>query len=60
MERTYRAALALSGGTGPLELTGEAGLHHVVNDGHVAGRTEDRFVGRLQATLGFSRRGGIR
>ncbi len=59
-ERTYRAAVAVSGGSGPVELTGEAGLHHVVNDGHVAGRTEDRFVGRIQATLGFSRRGVIR
>ena len=60
VERTYRAAVALSGGTGPLELAGEAGLHHVVNDGHLAGRTEDRFVGRIQATLGFSRRGVLR
>jgi hypothetical protein len=60
VERTYRAAFALSGEAGPLELAGEAGLHHVVNDGHVAGRTEDRFVGRIQATLGFSRRGVLR
>jgi hypothetical protein len=60
VERTYRAAVGLSGGAGPLELAGEAGLHHVVNDGHVAGRTEDRFVGRIQATLGFSRRGVLR
>jgi hypothetical protein len=60
VERTYRAAVALTGGAGPLELTGEAGFHHVVNDGHVVGRSEDRFVGRIQATLGFSRRGVLR
>ena len=60
VERTYRAALGLSGGTGPLELAGEAGFHHVVNDGHQPGRTDNRFVGRIQATLGFSRRGVLR
>jgi hypothetical protein len=60
VERTYRAAVGLSGGAGPLELTGEAGLQHVINDSHVAGRTEDRFVGRIQATLGLSRRGVLR
>ena len=60
VERTYRAAVALIGVAGPLELAGEAGFHHVINDGHVAGRTEDRFVGRIQATLGFSRRGVLR
>ncbi len=60
VERTYRAAVGLTGGAGPLELTGEAGFHHVVNDGHLAGRNEDRFVGRVQATLGLSRRGVLR
>jgi hypothetical protein len=60
VERTYRAAVGLSGGTGPLEVTADAGLHHVVNSGHQAGVTEDHFVGRIQATLGFSRRGAFR
>ena len=60
MERTYRAAVGLSGGTGPLELSGTAGLHHVVNSGHQRGRTVNRFVGSVQATLGFSRRGVLR
>jgi hypothetical protein len=60
VERTYRAAVGLTGAAGPLELTGDAGLHHVINDRHVAGRTEDRFVGRIQATLGFSGRGVLR
>ena len=59
VERTWRAAVALSGRQGPLDLRATAGLHHVVNAGHLAGNTENRFVGRLQATLGLSRRGVI-
>jgi hypothetical protein len=59
VERTYRAAVGLSGATGPLEVTADAGLHHVVNSRHQAGRTENHFVGRIQATLGFSRRGAF-
>jgi hypothetical protein len=60
VERTYRSAVGLSGGAGPLELSGNAGLHHVVNSRHQPGRTVDRFVGTIQATLGFSRRGVLR
>jgi len=60
VERTYRGAVGLSGRTGPLELTGNAGLHHVVNSGNQEGRTVNRFVGTIQATLGFSRRGVLR
>ena len=60
VERTWRAALGVSGRQGPLDLRASAGLHHVVNAGHVAGNTDNRFVGRLQATLGLSRRGVIR
>jgi hypothetical protein len=58
VERTYRAALGLTGATGPLELTANAGVHHVVNRAHQAGRTVNRFEGRIQATVGFSR-GGV-
>ncbi len=60
VERTYRGAVGLSGSTGPLEITGSAGFHHVVNSGHQEGRTSNRFVGTIQATLGFSRRGVLR
>ncbi|HJR18060.1 MAG TPA: hypothetical protein VJ808_14510 [Gemmatimonadales bacterium] len=60
VERTYRAAVGLSGGVGPLELTGNAGIHHIVNSEHEEGRTEDRFVGSIRATLGLSRRGVLR
>jgi hypothetical protein len=59
VERTWRAAVALSGRQGPLDLRATAGLHHVVNAGNEEGNTENRFVGRLQATLGLSRRGSI-
>jgi hypothetical protein len=60
VERTYRAALAISGRSGPLDLTADAGLHHVVNAGHQEGQTEDRFEGRLQVLLGLGRRGVLR
>ena len=59
VERTWRAALAVSGRQGPLDLRATAGLHRVVNAGNQEGNTESRFVGRLQATLGLSRRGVI-
>jgi hypothetical protein len=59
VERTWRAAVAVSGRQGPLDLRATAGLHHVVNAGNQAGNTENRFEGRLQATLGLSHRGVI-
>jgi hypothetical protein len=59
VERTYRAAVGLSGRTGPLDLAANAGFHHVVNSGHLEGRTDSGFVGRIQATLGFSRGGAL-
>jgi hypothetical protein len=59
VERTWRAALAVSGRQGPFDLRATAGLHHVVNADHLEGNTENRFVGRLQATLGLSRWGVI-
>ena len=59
VERTWRAALGVSGTEGPLELRATAGVHHIVNAGHEEGRTVDRFEGRLQATLGISRRGAL-
>jgi hypothetical protein len=58
VERTYRAAVGISGRAGPLDLAANAGFHHVVNSGHQEGRTVNRFEGRIQATLGFSR-GGV-
>ena len=60
VERTYRAAIGVSGRTGPLDLVASAGFHHVVNNRHQEGDSVDRFEGRLQATLGFSRQGVAR
>jgi hypothetical protein len=59
VERTWRAAVAVSGRQGPLDLRATAGFHHVVNAGNQEGNTENLFVGRLQATLGFTHRGVI-
>jgi hypothetical protein len=60
VERTYRAAVGVSGRQGPLDLRASAGVHHVVNADHQEGRTVNRFEGRLQATLGVSRGGTLR
>ncbi|MEO8225972.1 MAG: hypothetical protein ABI637_01000 [Gemmatimonadota bacterium] len=60
VERTYRAALGVSGREGPFDLTANAGFHHVVNSGHQAGVSLNRFEGRLQATIGLTRRGSLR
>jgi len=60
VERTYRAAIGVSGRTGPLDLVASAGFHHVVNNRHQEGDSVDRFEGRLQVTLGFSRQGVVR
>lgn len=60
VERTYRAAVALTGRTGPVDLAASAGFHHVVNSGHQEGESVNRFEGRIQATLGFSRGGVLR
>jgi hypothetical protein len=60
VERTYRAAVGVSGRQGPLDLRASAGVHHVVNADHQEGRTVNRFEGRLQATLGVSRGGALR
>ncbi len=60
VERTYRAAVGLSGWTGPVNVVANAGFHHVVNAGHQDGRTVNRFEGRIQATIGFSQRGVLR
>ena len=59
VERTWRAALGVSGYEGPLELRASAGLHHIVNAGHEEGRTVNRFEGRVQATVGLGRRGTL-
>jgi hypothetical protein len=60
VERTWRAAVGLVGRAGPLDLSANAGFHHVVNSGHREGVNVDRFETRIQATLGLSRRGTVK
>ena len=60
VERTYRAALRVSGRSGPFDLAANAGFHHVVNSGHQEGQTVNRFEGRLQATVGLGWEGAFR
>ena len=57
VERTWRAALGVRGEQGPLAVSADAGLHHVVNAGHQPGVTDDRVVARIQVTLGLGREG---
>lgn len=59
VERTLRAGLGVSGREGPLELSGDAGIHHVTNAGHVEGERETRFEARVQVTVGIGRWGEI-
>jgi hypothetical protein len=60
VERTYRLGFGIRGRQGPLDLQADAGLHHIVNWRHEEGRTENRFEGRVQATLGLRRQGTLR
>jgi hypothetical protein len=57
VERTWRAAVGVSGRQGALSLQANAGLHYIDNAGNVGGRHRTRFVGRIQATLGLGRGG---
>jgi hypothetical protein len=58
-ERTWRAAIGLSGQQGPLALRANAGVHYIQNAGHVDGQSRTRFVGTLMATLGLGRQGRL-
>jgi hypothetical protein len=57
VEKTWRAAVGLSGAQGPIRLSASAGYHHVTNAGNQSGKTDDRFVGKIGVTLGFSSAG---
>jgi hypothetical protein len=56
VERTWRAAIGVTGRQGPVDLSANAGFHHVENSGHQPGVALDRFEGRLQLTIGLSHR----
>jgi len=57
VERTWRAAIGVSGRQGPLAVQANAGIHYVDNAGNISGRHRTRFVGRIQATLALGRQG---
>jgi len=59
VERTYRIAVNVSGRLGPLDLSADAGFHHVSNDQNDPGVTANRFVGRIQATFAWRRAGRL-
>ena len=59
VERSYRAALGIHGSIRPVQLTANLGYHRISNAGHMDGRTETRFQGRLFVTVGTSRRGRL-
>ena len=58
-ERTWRAAIGVSGMLRQVRLTANAGFHSIQNEGHVEGNSVQRFEGRLQLTVGISRRGEL-
>ena len=57
VQRTWRAALGLSGQQGRLALRGNMGVHLIDNADHVAGKSRTRFVGQLTATLALGAAG---
>ena len=58
-ERTYGAAIGVSGRESPFRVTASGGYHRVVNADNVAGGTRDRFEGRLLVTVGAERAGRL-
>ena len=60
VERTWRAALSLSGQEGPFRVTASGGYHHVVNFENRPGVNDDRFEGRLLVTVGAAKAGRLR
>jgi hypothetical protein len=60
VERTYRAALGVTGHQGFLAVTADAGVHHIVNATNIPGVTVNHVEARIQATLGLGRRGMLR
>jgi hypothetical protein len=59
IETTYRIGVRVSGRSGPLDLNADMGLHHRTNADNVAGATDTRFQGRVQAVVYLRRRGRL-
>jgi hypothetical protein len=60
VERTLRAAVAVSGRQGPLQLFANAGVHRISNLENVAGASKTRIEARVQASLAIGRSGWLR
>lgn len=58
VSKTVRGAVQVSGRQGPLALSADLGVNHVIDADHQAGRSETAFEGHLQVTMGFSLQGG--
>jgi hypothetical protein len=52
--KSFWAGIGVSGGHQRLQVSGEGGLRHTRNAGHVAGRTSTTLEGRVTATLGLT------
>ena len=50
---TWQLALGVTGETSHVQLSALGGVQHSRNAGHIAGVSETRFVGRLQATISW-------
>ena len=59
VERTWRAAVSVSGQEGPVRLTASGGYHHIENFENRPGASDDRFEGRILFTLGAARAGRL-
>ncbi|HEX7918013.1 MAG TPA: hypothetical protein VF454_01355, partial [Gemmatimonadales bacterium] len=58
-EKTWRAAVGVSGAYGPLHAAANAGLHYVQDADHVAGRSRTEVEGRIRFTLGTATGGPL-
>lgn len=59
IEKTWRAALGVSGAYGPLHAAANVGLHYVQDADHVAGRSRTEVEGRIRFTLGTATGGPL-
>ena len=59
VEKTWRAALGLSGAFGELRAAGNLGVHYVQDADHVVGRSRTEFQGRARITIGFGTGGRL-
>ena len=57
VERTWRAAVGVSGQQGRLALVANAGIHQIQNAGHISGASRTRVIARVQATIALGTRG---